>query len=313
MKGVIYQQNTFHKARHGNVVPSLIKWSGSKRSQANVIAKLIPPYRRYFEPFLGGGALLYLASVPGSIAGDIYGPLIRLWQMIKDYPEEVVGDYTEKWCRLQEELDSIDIRDMKKGNGIPRYYYFIRKQFNETGDPLDLNFLMRTCVNGIVRFNESGQFNNSFHLSRRGMEPHRFQKSVESWHTVIQGVEFVCQSYQETVAQAGAEDYIYFDPPYAGNHQRYVENLELDALWGTLEELNIRGVKWALSFDGRRGENELFFEVPKSLYKKRLLLSSGNSAVNKVLNGPIEWVEESLYLNYHVATTTDIPVLERSS
>ena len=42
----------------------------------------------------------------------------------------------------------------------------------------------------------------------------------------------------------------------------------------------------------------MFHEVPRSLYKRQLVISSGNSAVNKVLNGPVELVEEALYLNY---------------
>ena len=54
----------------------------------------------------------------------------------------------------------------------------------------------------------------------------------------------------------------------------------------------------ALSFDGRRGEQSLIHDVPKSIYKRHTLLSSGASAVNKVLNGPVQAVEESLYLNY---------------
>ena len=43
-------------------IPSLVKWTGSKRSQAHAIRSLFPAFRRYFEPFLGGGALLYLAG-----------------------------------------------------------------------------------------------------------------------------------------------------------------------------------------------------------------------------------------------------------
>ena len=53
--------------RNAKAIPSLVKWTGSKRSQALGIAKLMPAYRRYFEPFLGGGALLYLAARAGSV------------------------------------------------------------------------------------------------------------------------------------------------------------------------------------------------------------------------------------------------------
>lgn len=295
---VVSMGEAVHTPKSAKAIPSLIKWTGSKRSQAGSIASLMPPYRRYFEPFLGGGAVLYLAAVPGSVAGDLYEPLIRLWQLIQADPEKVAGDYERKWTALNKELDGVDVSKIKRGDGIPKYYYAVRKRFNDKKEPLDLNFLMRTCVNGIVRFNDDGEFNNSFHLSRRGMQPRRFRSFVNSWHSVIQGVDFVCQDYTKTVAMAEKDDFVYFDPPYAGNRQRYIEDLDLDRFFSTLEDLNRRGVKWALSFDGWRGAKDLTHTVPESLFKQQLLLKSGNSAVNKVLNGHVERVEESLYLNY---------------
>ncbi len=279
-------------------IPSLIKWTGSKRSQAQAIASQMPSYRRYFEPFVGGGAVLYLAAVPGSVASDLYEPLIQLWRLVQSDPDKVVADYERQWGLLQEDLADIDVGTMKKGNGLPRYYYGVRTRFNQAGNALDLSFLMRTCVNGIVRFNDEGGFNNSFHLLRKGMEPERFAHAVQSWHRVIQGVRFVCQDYGDTVAEAESGDFVYFDPPYAGNRQRYIEGLELDRFFKTLDGLNSRRVKWALSFDGRRGGVDLTHGVPKELYQQQLLLNNGNSAVGKVLNGPVEAVEESLYLNY---------------
>ena len=292
------ENRDYSKSPSAKTIPSLIKWTGSKRSQASAIASLMPCYRRYIEPFLGGGALLYLAAVPGSVAGDLYEPLIRLWQLIQAEPEKVVEDYERKWTVLKEELDGVDVSKLKQGYGIPKYYYAVRKRFNQRKEPLDLNFIMRTCVNGIVRFNDGGEFNNSFHLSRRGMEPRRFKSIVESWHLVIQGVVFVCQDYMKTLEMAEKDDFIYLDPPYAGNRQRYIEDLDLERFFAALEDLNRRGVKWALSFDGRHGSKDLIHAVPESLFKRQLLLASGDSAVNKVLNGRVEQVEESLYLNY---------------
>ena len=242
--------------------------------------------------------MLYLTAAPGSVAGDLYEPIIRLWQLIQAEPDKVIADYNRKWKYLKEELDKVDISQMKRGCGVPKYFYSVRKAFNERMDPLDLNFIMRTCVNGIVRFNDKNEFNNSFHLSRNGMKPERFRKIVESWHSVISEVEFVCQDYAKTVSAAEKNDFVYFDPPYAGNKQRYIEDLDLDRFFRTLEDLNMRRVKWALSFDGRRGSKDITHAVPKSLYKRRHFLTSGNSAVNKVLNKHVEKVEESLYLNY---------------
>lgn len=287
-----------YKVRFSKTIPSLIKWTGSKRSQAQSIAQLMPSHHRYIEPFLGGGALLYLAANRGAVAGDIYKPLIELWKLIQAEPDTVIDTYTVQWTELNEELDGVDKRGMTKGNGIPKVYYKVRDRFNRQPNALDLNFLMRTCVNGIVRFNDDGAFNNSFHLSRRGMQPARFAGIVQKWTLILQGVEFVCQDYTELLNRAEPGDFVYLDPPYAGNKQRYIGDLDLDLFFNELENLNRRGVRWALSFDGRRGHQDLTHDVPKELYKKHLFLASGNSAVGKVLNGPVEVVEESLYLNY---------------
>lgn len=269
---------------HDEAVPSLIKWTGSKRSQAAAICDVMPTYQRYFEPFVGSGAVLYAAACPGSVAADLYEPLIKLWQAVQSRPEDVIENYRDQWHRLQQDL--------------PDYFYAVRHRFNSTRDPLDLCFLMRTCVNGIVRFNDKGDFNNSFHLSRKGMVPDTFADVVRRWTRRLEGVTFLCQDYESTVSQAQPTDFVYFDPPYAGNKQRYTADLDIQRFYAVIESLNSRGVRWAWSFDGQRGDEDLSHPVPPELYKRRLMLTSGNSAVAKVLNGPVEQVHESLYLNY---------------
>ena len=281
-----------------NNIPSLIKWTGSKRSQASKIAQLIPQYKRYIEPFLGGGSLLFLTATPNSIASDIYRPLIQLWKLIQVSPEVVVNDYEEKWIELNKELDSINFKKTGKEKQLPELFYKVRTNFNKNQNPLDLNFILRTCVNGIVRFNTKGEFNNSFHLSRRGMDPKRFRNNVLIWHKVIRGVIFTCQDYRESLQIAEKGDFIYLDPPYAENKQRYIDEINIDVLFTELENLNRKRINWALSFDGRRGSKKVINTIPKELYKHHILINSGNSAVNKVLNSNIEQVEESLYINY---------------
>lgn len=268
---------------HGDV-PSLLKWTGSKRSQALRIAALAPRYERYYEPFLGGGALLYMLGKPGSVGADIYAPLIAFWNMVRDDAEHLIADYDKQWTALQGDL--------------PGYFYIVRERFNIEQRPEDLNFLMRTCVNGIVRFSKGGHFNNSFHLSRKGMLPQRFAKIVREWSVHLQGIEFRNGDFEQTTSDAKAGDFIYLDPPYAGNKQRYIGDLDVERFYRVLEDLNRRGVKWALSFDGSRGDTAYEFSIPIEIYKRKELLNSGYSAVAKVLNGPVEVVTESLYLNY---------------
>ena len=282
IKETVEQKNW--RSRRTGTIPSLIKWTGSKRSQAAKIAEFVPEHSRYIEPFLGGGALLYLVATPGAIVGDIYKPLVDLWLLVQREPMRVIDDYKAQWLALQEDL--------------PAYFYSVRDRFNQEQNPLDLSFLTRTCVNGIVRFNHKGEFNNSFHLSRRGMDPKRFAQVVQAWTRALDGVRVLCQDYEQTTEEAKSGDFVYLDPPYAGSKNRYTENLDLDRIFGELDSLNSRGVMWALSFDGKRGSKDLSHPVPEELYKRRLLIPSGHSAIGKVLNGPFESVEESLYLNY---------------
>ncbi len=264
-------------------IPSIIKWTGSKRKQAGTILEHIPTHTRYVEPFLGGGAVLFFHTT-NSLASDIYQPLIDFWKLVQTNPSELIKNYKKQWESLQKDL--------------PDYYYVVRDRFNKSKDPNDLNFLLRTCVNGIVRFNDKGEFNNSFHLSRKGMTPELFQKNVMAWSNKLKDVQFECCDYEVTLKKCKKDDFVYMDPPYAGSKNRYINDLDVQRFLENLEYLNKKSIKWALSFDGSRGSTDLSFDLPNDLYKRKILISNGHSAVHRVLNGPLEEVHESLYLNY---------------
>jgi len=266
-------------------IPPLIKWTGSKRLHANEINAYLPEYNRYFEPFLGSGALLFLNCKKEAYAYDVYKPLIKLWILVRDDVETVIQDYKEKWINLQ--------------NNFPDYFYKIRGRFNLHKDSLDLLFLTRTCVNGIVRFNKKGKFNNSLHLSRRGMRPETFARIAIKWSSVIKNVHFECKDYKEILHEVERDDFVYLDPPYAGNRNRFIiEKINLEEFFYFLKNLNSRKVKFALSFDGFRDNVDLSFPIPGELYKRKVLVHGINSAVKKVLNRKTQKVEEYLYLNY---------------
>jgi DNA adenine methylase len=265
-------------------IPSLIKWTGSKRGLSSKIQPYIPNYNRYIEPFLGGGAMLYLNAHPGAIAADIYEPLIDLWKLIQNRVDAVLAHYAKNWEMLQ--------------NDLPGHFYKVRDRFNKSHDPLDLLFLTRTCVNGIIRFNKDGDFNNSFHLSRKGMTPSGFSSIAKKWSAKIQGVQFICSDYTKIAQEARDGDFLYLDPPYAQNKNRYIMNLDLAKFFNTLQELTKRKIKFALSFDGMRDNNDLGCDIPEDIFRKKILLNNGHSAVNKVLSNTMVSVGESLYLNY---------------
>ncbi len=295
----MWRNYRMYSPSNDKTIPSLIKWTGSKRKQAPLIAKEIKSYNRYFEPFLGGGALLFLFAHEGAVASDIYQPLIELWKLIQKEPDKVISDYSNKWNILDVEYKELQLHNVKNVDRLPKTFYDCRDNFNKTHNPLDLNFIMRTCVNGIVRFNGNGEFNNSFHLSRQGMRPEMFEKNVRIWSERIKGIEFQCQSYEETLSYTKTGDFVYLDPPYADSHNRYIKDLDIDNFFNELEKLNKKNVSWALSFDGSRADTNYFSEMPKELYKRKISLSNGNSAVSNILNAKKEEVTESLYLNFN--------------
>lgn len=266
-------------------VPSLIKWTGSKRLQASEIQKYIPEeFNRYFEPFLGGGSILYNNTDHESFGNDIYEPLIDIWNLVKVNPQKVILKYQEDWEKLQD--------------NFPEYFYTVRNRFNESHQGQDLLFLSRTAVNGIIRFNSKGEFNNSLHLSRKGMMPDSFAKIVMKWHEKLINTTFYSEDFTVFLKKAQQADFVYLDPPYANSKNRYIKNLDLDALFSTLDELNKKEVKWALSFDGIRGKEDLKYPVPEHLFKSVVFINNGSSKIGQVLNKKQEIVHEALYMNY---------------
>lgn len=66
----------------------VIKWSGSKRSQSAIIKEYLPAqFNRYYEPFVGGGSMLYAINPSDAVCGDVCVPLIGLWNEI-NYMEQ---------------------------------------------------------------------------------------------------------------------------------------------------------------------------------------------------------------------------------
>jgi len=263
----------------------VVKWSGSKRTQAEVIKSYLPEsFNTYYEPFIGGGSMLYAINPQKSVCGDVCEPLISLWNEIRDNPEKLSEEYHKRWTRLQNEGHTA--------------YYEIRDNFNEDKSPYDLLFLSRTCVNGLIRFNDKGEFNNSLHHSRPGINPESLKKIVIDWSSHIQGTQFIFNDYKITTESAVEGDLIYLDPPYFHTKGRYFGTIDFEKFIEYLEDLNKRGIKYMLSFDGIRGTENYTVNLPKELYKRHIYIPSGNSTFKKVIDKETEKVFESLYLNY---------------
>lgn len=269
----------------------VIKWSGSKRSQAREIVSLFPHYNNYYEPFLGGGSILYAANPQTAVCGDICRPLIELFKMIQKSPINVINQYSKLWDRLQEQGAD--------------FYYEVRDRFNQLEDPCDFLFLTRTCVNGLIRFNDQGKFNNSFHLTRPGIHPSRLERVITTWSRRIKNVKFVNADYRKTTKNARKGDLVYLDPPYFHNKDRYYGKINFNDFIEYLLDLNSRGVNYIISLDGISGEDNRIISLPCEVYTKHLLLPSGIAPFKKVIDKKVLMVHESIYTNFDVENKLD--------
>ena len=268
-----------------------IKWSGSKRSQAEEIIKLFPKeIDTYYEPFCGGCSVLrrLLSSdikVNHYICSDLNGDLINLWNMIKNNPEYLSNHYEKLWS----ELNIDDDKERKK-----RYFENVRERYNVEHKAEDFLFIMRTTTNGMPRYNKEGRFNNSFHITRNGIFPSKLKKVLLEWSELLHkySVEFKCCDYSEIVSDKN--DLLYLDPPYANTKGMYYGSLDLQKFFSWLETQ--KGY-YLLSFDGRSGEVDNTYNLPPSLYSEHKYILSGNSSFKRTIgksNDSI--VYESLYL-----------------
>ncbi|MBM3271463.1 MAG: DNA adenine methylase [Candidatus Sericytochromatia bacterium] len=269
-------------------LPPVVKWSGSKRAVARRLHSLWPPPRpgaRYFEPFVGGGTLLPARPAAAAVAGDTVAELIALWVAIRDEPGRVAAHYEHLWHRRQRE-----------GHAV---YYEVRERFNRERGALDLLYLSRTCVNGLIRFNASGAFNNSLHHTRPGIHPARLGAIVLAWSRALAGVDFVAADYRATLAGVRAGDFVFLDPPYAGTRGRYHPGpFDRAALHAELARLNSVGAAWILTFDGAAGDRRYDAPLPPSLYRERLEVATGNSPFTRLMSSARDAVTEVVYLNF---------------
>lgn len=270
----------------------VIKWSGSKRSQAkNIIAYFPKEINVYYEPFCGGASVLrrLLSSdikIKHYICSDLNEGLINLWNEIINNPEQVSLHYRKLW----NELNKDDDKGRKK-----EYFADIRKRYNDERDPLDFMFIMRTTTNGMPRYNQNGEFNNSYHVTRDGILPDKLDKIIGEWNKLLKdnGVEFITCSYDNI--SPTPNDFVYCDPPYANTKGMYYGAIDYDKLWNWMRSLPC---KYALSFDGISGEKDNTYDVPQDVYTKHEYLLSGNSSFKRTIGkSKNSIVYENLYLN----------------
>ena len=252
----------------------IIKWVGGKRQLMFELLKNMPKdYNRYFEPFIGGGALFFELHPENAYISDANEDLINLYSVVKNNVDELIEDL-EKHKILKEYF--LDIRNIDRQEeylnwtNIQKASRFI--------------FLNRTCFNGLYRVNSQGQFNVPFGNYKN---PKIIDKeNLYNCSRLLQNTEIKHADFTEIINRAQKGDFVYFDPPYVplnetSNFTSYTKdgfNIDMQfKLRDLCHELNSKGIYFMLSNSDTKLVNELYENYNiKKVFASRAINSNSN-------------------------------------
>ncbi len=254
-----------------------LKWVGGKRQLLPVLRRFYPGFSgRYFEPFVGSGAVFFDLLSQGALDGrgvtlsDDNADLIGCYRRVGDSLDAVVA-----------ELDRLAAGHAEGGRG---HYLRVRdERFNplratwrDDGADIEhypveaaamLIYLNRTGYNGLFRLNASGEYN---------VPPGRYDnpKIVDRPLLAIAARAFSAPNvgvrraaFDEVVVVAQRGDFVYFDPPYAplratanfrGYTGRGFSDEDQERLARAMIELSAKGVSVLLSNSTAAGVTRLY-------------------------------------------------------
>lgn len=241
----------------------ILKWAGGKTQLLAEITHAFPEgfgntIRRYAEPFVGGGAVLFdilsRYDLDEIYISDVNAELVNMYLMVRDNADALIA-ILEKY---QEEYLPLNNENRKQ------YYYDKRDEFNNliiSGESKSgvrsaalFIFLNRTCFNGLYRANKNGLFNVP-----KGDQANPLicnEENIRAISAALSKVQIFCGDYSASRKFIDKNTLVYLDPPYRPLKGRdsfisYTE-MEFDdscqrELAGFIEEMDARGAYIILS------------------------------------------------------------------
>lgn len=184
-----------------------VKWAGGKNQLLEKLHDRIPrSYGTYYEPFIGGGAVLFNERPNRAVISDINEQLINIYIQLKKDPRAVIRE----------------VNRLDEGSCDKEYYLATREIYNKKIKAQELDaesaalmiWLNKHCFNGLYRVNGNGLFNVPYNNKQTG-------KSIDEANLMSIGyflehshVEIFCQDFEETCETVQKGDFVYLDSPY---------------------------------------------------------------------------------------------------
>ena len=261
----------------------IVKWVGGKRQLMFELLKSMPKsYNRYFEPFIGGGALFFELQPENAYISDMNEELINLYSVVRDNVYELISDLNKHEVSKEYflEIRNIDRTDEYKNlSNVQRASRFI--------------YLNRTCFNGLYRVNSQGQFNVPFgnYKNPRIVDKNNLLNCSE----LLKNTEINCADFSEILTKVKKGDFVYFDPPYVplnetSSFTSYTKDgFDMDMqfkLREVCDELDSMGVMFMLSNSDTKFVNELYsnYEIKKVFASRAVNANAeGRGKITEVL------------------------------
>ena len=188
-------------------VTPFVKWAGGKRQLIPQIRERMPEkYNDYYEPFIGGGAVIFDLQPANALINDINKALINTYRTICNEPDTFLKEVNR--------LDNDMWEDGKK------YYYSIREHYNDKlmRSEYDVElatlfvFINKHCFNGLYRVNGKGLFNVPYNNSRRVSID---EEAIMAASEYLKGVTIIDGDFEQACKNAKKGDFVFIDSPYA--------------------------------------------------------------------------------------------------
>ena len=188
-------------------VSPFLKWAGGKRQLLAQIRERMPrEYNRYYEPFIGGGAVVF--------------DLLPEYALINDINEALINAYVQIRENVDSFLDNINRIDSAIGEDGKAYYYSMRNLYNMKLEKMEYDielaalfvFLNKHCFNGLYRVNSKGLFNVPYNNSKRVSCD---EESIRMTSDYLKRVTITTGDFEDACRNAGRGDFVFLDSPYA--------------------------------------------------------------------------------------------------